>query len=396
MSDLRSLRICIASSGLGHVQRGIEAWAQELGVALAQLGHNVCLCKGAGDVRYDYERVIRCWTRDSNPTRQLLRLIPKPLSWRLGLSAGYGVEQTTFAWNLIWFLKRNQIDILHLQDPQVAILVQRAAQAGLIKTRTILNHGTEEPFEFLRKIDFLQHGAPWHVQSIVEAGIWKDSWTMIPNFVDTEKFRPGQNAGLRQQLDIPSGGLVALVCSAIKRKHKRVDFIIGEFENVLKRFPQLPVWLVIAGGRSHDTEALVNEAQLKLGDRVRFIIDAPQASMPELYQSADFLLHGSLKEMMPMALLEAIACGLPCLFHHHPVMQWIVGAGGMPLNLECDGELATAINLLATDHPLRNSLGQQAREHCVAHFDRQIVVNQILEHYRRVHQYASHSRSRAA
>jgi len=40
------MRITIASSGLGHVARGIEAWAADLGRALAQRDLDVSLCKG--------------------------------------------------------------------------------------------------------------------------------------------------------------------------------------------------------------------------------------------------------------------------------------------------------------------------------------------------------------
>ena len=42
------MKIAIASSGLGHVNRGIEAWADDLGAALFVGGHSVLLCKGAG------------------------------------------------------------------------------------------------------------------------------------------------------------------------------------------------------------------------------------------------------------------------------------------------------------------------------------------------------------
>ncbi len=396
MGNTKPLRICVASSGLGHVQRGIESWALELGGALAQRGEKVYLCKGAGDVAHDYECVIPCWTRDSSRTRRLLRCIPRPLGWRVGMAAGYGVEQATFAWKLIWFLKRERIDVLHLQDPQVAILVQRAAQAGMLNTRTILNHGTEEPIEFLRKIEFLQHGAPWHALSAVEAGVWRKSWAMIPNFVDTEKFKPGNCNRLRAQLEIPVEALVALVCSAIKKKHKRIDTIIAEFESVRKRYPHLPVWLVIVGGRCAETAELMHDAQARLGQRVRFIVDAPQSAMPDLYRMADVLLHGSLKEMMPMALLEASASGLPCLHHHQSVMEWMIGPGGIALNLESVGDLANALYSLATDRGHRNRLAQSARAHCTAHFDRHTVVDQILEYYSLVHRYPRDRRAKVA
>ncbi len=384
-TEERKLRICIASSGLGHVTRGIEAWADDLGNELAARGEQIVLCKGSGSVEAPHQRVIPCWIRSSRSTKRLLDFMPKSLGWRIGMGAPYGVEQTTFAWNLIRFLRRQRTDVLHLQDPQVAILLQRARRTGWIPTRTILNHGTEEPFEFQEKIEFLQHGAPWHQQQAEAAGIWRDSWTMIPNFVDPSRFQPGSSPLLRDEFDIPQQAIVVLVSAAIKRRHKRIDHLIGELKIVRGRRPDLPLWLVIAGGRDHDTDALVQEARAALADRVRFAIGFPRNRMPDLYRMADFLVHGSLKEMMPMALLEATASGLPCLVHPHPVMQWMIGPGGRAIDMQRTGALADSIANLASDASTRAQLGQLARQHCVTNFSRDRVVDRLLRYYQNVH-----------
>ena len=59
------MKICIASSGLGHTARGIEAWAEDLANALANRGEQVNLYKGAGKSNADFEQVLPCWTRNS-------------------------------------------------------------------------------------------------------------------------------------------------------------------------------------------------------------------------------------------------------------------------------------------------------------------------------------------
>src|SRR5262249_33918955 len=154
-------KLAIASSGLGHVSRGIEAWASDLATALVARGEDVLLCKGAGPVNRPFERVVPCWSREHPVTRRLLRCLPKRVLWRVGLGSGYGIEQTTFALNLVRLLRHEQADLLHVQDPQVADIAQRARRLGLIRTRTILAHGTEEPLSYLRRITYLQHLAPW-------------------------------------------------------------------------------------------------------------------------------------------------------------------------------------------------------------------------------------------
>ena len=378
--------ICVASSGLGHVSRGIEAWANDLGQALADRGASVILCKGAGGSDAAYERVVPCWTRESPAARRVLAQMPRFLGWRLGVGNGYGVEQTTFAWNLLTVLRNARVTILHVQDPQVAVLVQRARALGLVKTRTILAHGTEESLEFQRRITFLQHLAPWHLEESRRAGVWKPTWTAIPNFVDAERFAPGDGSLMRRELKIPSDAVVVLTSAAIKRHHKRVDYLLREFALLRERRPELPLWLVVAGGWESQTDELIAEGQRVLGDRVRFLVRFPRQRMAELYRAANMFVLASLKEMMPIALLEATASGLPCLVNSHPVMEWMVGPGGRSRDLSREGALAGALIELALDAQLRSALGGLAREHCVANFGRDAVLDQILDYYRRVSQ----------
>ncbi|MEM8670149.1 MAG: glycosyltransferase [Planctomycetota bacterium] len=378
------LRLCVASSGLGHVKRGIETWAADLGNELQRRGEQVLLCKGAGPSRESFEQVIPCWTRNSSPAKRMLACLPKSVAWRMGMGSTYGIEQTTFAWNLIQILRKHQIDVLHLQDPQVAVLVQHALRLGWISTRTILNHGTEEPSEFLRRISYVQHGAPWHAEQAKADGVWKETWTTIPNFIHEERFHPGECPEWRSELRIPQNAVVALVSSAIKPKHKRIDQLIREFAIVLHQRADLPLWWIIAGSGNEETDGMIKLGQELLGDRVRFLVGVPFERMASLYRAADMLVHGSFKEMMPQALLEATGSGLPCIIHAHPVMQWMIADGGVAVDQRVDGSVAQAIIRLTENHQERKAMAKNARDHCVANFSREVVIDQITNYYRRV------------
>jgi glycosyltransferase involved in cell wall biosynthesis len=316
------------------------------------------------------------------------------------------VEQSTFAWNLISLLRREAIDILHVQDPLVALYVQRARRLGLVRTRTILAHGTEEPLDFQRRMTFLQHLAPWHLEEARAAGVWKPTWAAIPNFVDTELFKgsgfrvQGSGGGdyesergrMRQELGIPQDAVVVLCAAAIKRGHKRVDYVLREFAALCQSLgqslgqgrPQAPLYLVVAGGWERETDELIAEGRELLGDRVRFLVRFPRDRMPQLYRAADVFTLGSLKEMMPIALLEATASGLPCLVNAHPVMQWMIGPGGVAIDMSRAGALAAALEPLVLQPELRGELSRLARQHCVLHFSEGAVVDQILAYYQQV------------
>lgn len=372
--------ITIASTGLGHIARGIEAWAADLAEALAARRVAVTLCKGGGKAEHAYERVIDCWQRDAVKTQRLLRALPRRLFWRLGLGSGYGIEQATFALGLVRHLRRERIDILHVQDPHLASIVQKANRLGLVKTRVILGHGTEEPLAFLNKLDYVQHLAPWHLEEARQAGVWKPTWTAIPNFIDISHFTPS-GGSLRDELGIPAEGLVVLTAAAIKRNHKRIDYLIGEFARLREMAPELPAWLVIAGGWESETDALLEEGKRRLGDRVRFLVRFPRERMADLYRTSDLFALCSLKEMMPIALLEALSSGLPCLVNRHPVVEWMVGPGGEAIDMATPGALASTLRRLLEQESFRKASGIEARRHCVENFGRDRVVDQLMEYY---------------
>jgi 1,2-diacylglycerol 3-alpha-glucosyltransferase len=376
----RTLKIAVASSGLGHVTRGIEAWAADLAAALAGRGQDVTLYKGGGVATAEYEQVLSCWRRAEPRTERVVRWLRRTC-WRLGIGTEYGVEQVTFAAALLRRLRHARADVLHVQDPQLALIAQRAARVGLIRAAVVLGHGTNESADFLNRITYLQHLSPWQLDEWRRVGVYRPTWRAIPNFIDVETFRPGRNPDLRAELGIPADALVVLSVAAVKRDHKRIDHLLTEFARLRSAHPDLPVWLVVAGGREPDTDDLVRMGQQLLGDRVRFLVQFPRSRMADLYRTADLFVLGSLREMMPIALIEASASGLPCVVHDHPVLTWVTGPGGRAADMATPGALAAALAGLLTDDRCRQSLARAVREQAVALFGSDRVVDQISDYY---------------
>jgi len=388
-AGIDKLRIAIVSSGLGHVARGIETWAADTAAALHAMGRDVTLFKGSGRAEAPYERVCRCLRRGSNLNTRLNRMLPG-WAWHLGLGNDYDIEQTTFALAAIPMLGR-RFDVVHTQDPLASLILQRARKTGLVKAPTILAHGTEEPFDFLRKIDYVQHLAPFHLEEARAAGCYKDTWCAIGNFVDTERFSPGDGRALRERHGIPPDAFVVLSVAAVKKVHKRIDYLIREVA-ALRRTKDRDVRLVVAGARTSETDELLATARKELGEAALFLLDRPRESIPDILRMADVFALCSLKEMMPIALLEATATGLPCLVSTHPVVGWMVGDGGEPIPMEKEGTLAGAL-ASCLDAERCSAKGAAARRHAVENFGKDAIVRQYIEMYERV---IAHSRKRGA
>ncbi len=369
--------IAVASSGLGHVARGIESWAADTARALDELGADVTLFRGSGRASAPYERVCPCVRRGGPLNGTLEKVLPAPF-WRVGLGSAYGIEQMSFALNLVPRLAP-RIGVVHTQDPLVALTLQRAHALGLVRAATVLAHGTEEPFSFLKKIDYVQHLAPFHLEEARREGCYKPGWTAIGNFVDTEVFHPGPDPVVRQQLGIAPGAFVVLSVAAVKKSHKRVDYLIREVAT-LRRGTPTEVVLLVAGARTEQTRGLLALAREFLGRSAFFLLDQPRERMPAVYRAADVFALCSLKEMMPIALLEAGASGLPCLVSRHPVVNWMAGPGGEGVEMERPGALAGALRAYL-HKGYREGRGEAARRHTVENFAKEVIVQQYLAMY---------------
>jgi glycosyltransferase involved in cell wall biosynthesis len=127
--------------------------------------------------------------------------------------------------------------------------------------------------------------------------------------------------------------------------------------------------------------------RLGLSSRVRFAGWITQTDCPRRLRHSDVLVLPSYHECGGAVVLEAMACGLPCI-----AADW--GGPADYLDSSCGvlvpprttgqivNDLAAAIIRLAGDPALRQSMGRCAREKVAAQFDWERKIDRILEIYR--------------
>lgn len=372
------MRIAIASSGLGHVARGIEVWAATLASALARRGQDVTLFRGSGKPETAYEKIIRGLPRGSGLNRTLSAICARCGGWRYGFGSGYQAEQTAFAPGLIRALRAGAFDIVHLQDPWLAMLLERARVRQRHHARVILAHGTEEDIDWLARFPHVQELSPFYLERHQRP--WPAGYTRhaIPNFVDTDNFKPGDKSASRKKLGLPTDAFIVLSVGAVNRR-KQTQRVVDEAAKVDGK----GLHLVLAGSSSGCDGAIIDDARRRLKERFRWLPDVDHASMPELYAAADLFVLAAPAEIFGIAFLEAMATGIPCLGHNYPVTRWIVGEGGTCLDMTVSGMLAEALKC-ATDDKWRRPRGSAARERVISLFSEEVVVEQILEMYFKV------------
>lgn len=375
------MKIAISSSGLSHVLRGVENSAKNLAHELIRNGVDVTLFKGSGPDSSKQEKIIPCIKRDTTLNKLILNSLPSS-SWRLGLGSQYQIEQTSFTFGLLAHFMRNRYDILFTKDPMVADVIRVFKKLKLINTKVIFCNGTEEPYSFMKKFDFVQHLAPHHLQEARERGINGKGQFAIPNFVDVNKFHPEKRSDMRKKLGIPSDAFVVLTVAAIKKHHKRIDYFLNEM-GILKKLFGEKIHALVVGSQTDQTKELVQMGKDTLGKQVIFLVNQTRGRMPEIYKAADVFTLCSLKEMMPNALLEALASGIPAICHEYPVHEWIIGSGGECIDMTKEGALAKALEKYL-DKGYRAAIGKKAREQAVNNFSKEKIVEQTIQMYKAV------------
>lgn len=132
----------------------------------------------------------------------------------------------------------------------------------------------------------------------------------IPNGVDLEHFtlnNPAQREESRQALNLPAGHLVLF--TGRLAPEKGLDVLLSAWPQVLARVSDAYLILV---GEGNQRLSLETQAQgLGLADRVLFV-GGREDVLPYL-KAADAFALPSYAEGLPVSLLEAMSCGLPCV-----------------------------------------------------------------------------------
>jgi glycosyltransferase involved in cell wall biosynthesis len=199
-------------------------------------------------------------------------------------------------------------------------------------------------------------------------GIARDRMVLINPGVDIETFSPKTAAKPKEEFVILFVGWLV--------PRKGIDFLLLALRELLAdpelKDRRIRLRIVGSGAGRDRVEKLI--ARLALGDACAFSGAVTYDQMPDAFRGADAFVLPSVatdewQEQFGMALIEAMACGIPCVASLSGAIEEI--AGDCALLCQPNDFLALYRNLreLIRDPALGVDLGRRARARAVEHFD---------------------------
>lgn len=201
--------------------------------------------------------------------------------------------------------------------------------------------------------------------------------TML-NGVPTARFAPSEKQGvaLRARLGINPDEFL-LVCAARLAEAKGLDILLQAVSRVRKK--GIRCKCVILGAGPLKDKLLQQNESLGLSGSVFF--EGYHEDIRPYLQSASAFILTSYLEGLPLSVLEAMACGLPCIVTNvggsaEAVLDHVVGLVIPPGSVDAAED---AISYLSTHPEERARMGSLARKRACQEFDIEDRMNRLRE-----------------
>jgi glycosyltransferase involved in cell wall biosynthesis len=215
------------------------------------------------------------------------------------------------------------------------------------------------------------------VKSMYGVGAERMAW--IPNPIDTDAWHPADRELARRQLGIPATAGVVAWHGRIAIWKKGLDVLLDAWELLLRRGgDDLRLLLVGSGRNAPELRARIEGSGLENVIWIDELLTSPAAIRGHL-AAADVYAFPSRHEGFPVALVEAIACGLPVVASDASGVQDILGmdGAGVVVAREDPSALANALAQLLDDPERRRELGLRARGRAENHFSLDAVGSEL-------------------
>lgn len=360
---------------------GSGAVATELGLALAERGHEIHFVS--------YDQPFRLGSFKERVFFHEVEIEDYPLFEHppYALALAVALHDTAL---------KHDLDLVHMHYaiPHAASAYLARQMLGKERRLRIVTtlHGTDitlvglhPSFHSITRFSILESDGLTAVSSYLknetvrDFSVPADRIEVIPNFIDTEMWRPDREPCHRAKL-APGGERIVMHISNF-RSLKRVEDVVTAFAGIRD---QVPCRLVMVGDGPDRPRATQRAEELGVDEDVLFL--GKHQSVDELLSCADLFLLPSANESFGLAALEAMACGAPVVATRTGGLPEVVedGVTGRLLDVgDVAGMVAAGVDILRDD-ALHARMAEAARATAESRFSAEAVVPMYEAYYDRI------------
>ena len=231
----------------------------------------------------------------------------------------------------------------------------------------------------LRRADWFTSDCEVTRQKALAFGVPMERTTVFPWGVDLQLFSPEAFPVVPARSD-----QVTLLCNRSWEPNYGVDVLAHAFVQVARQRPDIRLLLIGGGSQAELIKGILSAGGV--AERVKFGGQVMNSDLPQVYHRADIFISPSHVDGSSVSLLEALACGLPCLVSDIPANQeWVVDGQNGWLFPDGDVQALSARILQAVDQRVEwGRMGQEARRVADSRADWKKNFEQLLQIYQKI------------
>ena len=222
-----------------------------------------------------------------------------------------------------------------------------AGTIGHIALPTRLNTLMHQEIE---AADVILVGSEFARQTFITAGVEPKRLVIATYGVDTELFAPDPDPK-------PFGeGFTAAFVGQIGQR-KGISYLLEAWAEFSRSSVGQTARLILVGGYVGDPTPVLLRSGL-----FEHSPPQPRTELPMIYRTASVLVLPSIVEGMPLVVLEAMACGVPCIVTTNGAADVVrEGIDGFVIPIRDSAAIADRLQRLADDPELRHQMSRNAR-----------------------------------
>ena len=206
--------------------------------------------------------------------------------------------------------------------------------------------------------------------------------TNIPNAINTNLFKPRDKKQAREKCHLPQDKKLLLFGSVkITDKRKGIDYLVSACKQIASSYPDFSKELgVVVFGNQAEQYASLFPFPIYPMNYV-----SNEKELVDIYNAVDLYVTPSLQDNLPNTIVEAMACGIPCIgFNVGGIPQMIDHLhNGYVAVYQSSKDLANGIHWALTEGEYE-SLSEEACRKAVSSYSESTIAKKYVEIYNKI------------